>query len=369
MAVNLINKIEGIMTPEVVGSIARAFHEATGPLQVAVDNTIPGLLDSLVKVTASKLGAEALLQSVRQQDETILEHLSDELMGDNHKALARSGLSVLRSLLGGRGIDRLSGHIATSSGLSQQVATSLLGIQMPILLAVIKRKLSHSKKLNSAGVTHLLASQREIITDALPIIFGTDHQYREKLTVASEESHPDRFHEQPPVAREKRLSLLTRFFPSLILPALLVPLVVFFVYHWISTSARNPMSLPGTQAASEVTLNVDKLAPSEIAALHELQGILSRVTRQLGAISDEQTARLQRVQLKREISVIARLGKKMQGMSPDTKKQAAALVAASLPQWQGTLDRVNRMPDGVVVLGLVDPVVDHLIQLLVDTFI
>ena len=383
MAINLISKVNEMMTGEVVRLVGRAVHGTDTQITSAADVTLAGLLDHLQKITSSRLATEALFQSVSQQDDDLLQHLPEALLGDNYKSLANSGAFALSSLLGTRTIQRLTGYTASSSGLTQQDSTTLLSILMPVVLAVIKQKLVHDNKLSSQGVSSLLSSQKDIIANSLPAALQNNDVIQHRI---SANEHLAQTEETRSLKEWFRIPL------SLLLPILLVPVAVFMVYQWSLKVPVRPMALPDTKKTGTMTQAVDaasettakqveenvavvktenrkdavRLKQAEELAVRNLRVILARITRKLAAINSKNKAIAQIPELEKEVVAITKLAKKMQSMSAAVKKQARVQVQSIIPQWQGIL---HDMDAASGEREIIQPVVDKIIQNLVDTFI
>jgi hypothetical protein len=353
MGFNLISLIKGYFNDEVINLVSRAVGGTNEQTQAAVDAITPALLSKLSQITSSKLATEALFQSVNNQDESILDNLAEQLVEDNHTKLVSSGSFYINSLLGIRGIRSLIEGVSKNSGISQHSSSSLLGILMPVVLSTLKNKLIEDDKLSSPGVIEALNEQEQWISEYIPADFFVDEVEVEKevvqlATAPSIQSHkPD-------------TSIVTKLFPLLLLPVIL-----FFTYHFYYKKPDLPMMLPGMQTISELNAN-SKFSIEEHKSLEELSLLLGSVENLLSEITDQQSAKIKLAGLEKKVKSLDILSQKMQGMSQATRLEAATLVKSKIPQMQATVNRIHKIPGGTVTIK---PVMDQLIKISVDAFI
>ena len=368
MGFNLVDLIRGKINDEVINLVSRAVSGSNEQTEAGLNSMIPALLTKLSEITSSKLAREALFQSVSQQDETIPDNLTENLIDDNHKALVSSGSFSVNSLLGLRGIKSLVDGVSRNSGLSSKSSSQLLGISMPLVLSAIKNKLIEEDNLSSAGVAEFFQDQKSSIAEHLP------ERFFETADVITTQGN-SRSHERKAIHDgniNPRLTHTDEGSSSLvakILPLLLLPIIFFFAYQFFYKKAVTPFtlpaSLPDTQQASQVGQN-NKLTEVETKSLDELYQIFDSVESLLNEITDTRTAKAQLTGLEKKVESLNELSLKMRGMSSATKTEAASLVKARIPQMQATIDRINKIPGGT---SAIEPIIDKLIQISVDSFI
>lgn len=373
MGFSLVDLIRGNINDEVINLVSRAVSGSNEQTEAGINSMVPALLTKLSKITSSKLAREALFQSVSQQDETISDNLTENLIDDNYKALVSSGSFSVNSLLGIRGIKSLVDGVSRSSGLSSNSSSQLLGISMPLVLSAIKNKLIEEDNLSSAGVAEFFQDQKASIAEHLP-----EHFFETADVITTESSNspgssknPERkvIHDgniNPRLTHtdEDSSSLLAKF-----LPLLLLPIIFFFAYQFFYKKAVAPFtlpaSLPDTQQISQVGQN-NKLTQVETKSLDELYQIFDSVESLLDEITDTRTAKAKLTGLEKKVDSLNDLSLKMRGMSSATKTEAASLVKARIPQMQATVDRINKIPGGT---SAIEPIIDKLIQISVNSFI
>ena len=106
MAVDLVSLVSQILTPQLVGSLARAVGVNEAVAQKLVSAAIPVVLGALATTAAAPGGAQKLVDSVSNSDPDLLTKLKDAIGGGNVRALS-DGASMLGGLLGGSGLSSL----------------------------------------------------------------------------------------------------------------------------------------------------------------------------------------------------------------------------------------------------------------------
>ena len=366
MGFSLVDLIRGKINDEVINLVSRAVSGSNEQTEAGLSSIIPALLTHLSKITSSKLAREALFQSISQQDETILDNLTQHLIDDNHKALVRSGAFSVNSLLGIRGIKSLVDGVSRSSGLSSNSSSLLLGISMPLVLSAIKNKLVEEDNLSSAGVAEFFQDQKASIAEHLPTNF---FETADVVTNAERDVTRDRAINPSQTQPHTQTDGSSSSFVVRFLPLLLLPIIFFFSYQFFYKKAVTPFTLPAmvsdVRQGSQAGQN-NQLTKEETKSLDKLYQIFDSVEILLNEITDTRTAKAKLTGLEKKVESLNELSLKMRGMSPATKTEAASLVRSRIPQMQATINRINKIPGGT---SAIEPIIDKLIQISVDSFI
>ena len=115
MAVDLVNLVSRILTPQLVGSLARAVGVNEAVAQKLVAAAIPTVLASLVTMASAPGGAQKLADAVANSDPDLLTKLSGAISSGNVGALDQ-GANLLGGLLGGSGLSNLAGALSQYAG-------------------------------------------------------------------------------------------------------------------------------------------------------------------------------------------------------------------------------------------------------------
>ena len=103
MALNLVSLVQQFLTPQIVGSLARAVGINEAVAQRLVAAAIPTILASLATTAAAPGGAQKVADAVSNSDPDLLTKLASAVSGGNVSALSEGG-SMLGGLLGGSGL-------------------------------------------------------------------------------------------------------------------------------------------------------------------------------------------------------------------------------------------------------------------------
>ncbi len=190
MSENLIEKITGYLTPDVISKASAYLKESPASTSKALSGAIPALLGSVASLASSPTGATQLsgLLSSGNHDGSILNNLSNLFGGGTGTTAAlHQGQGLLSTLFGDK-VDAVTSTISGQSGMGKSSAASLMALAAPLVMGVIGR-LRSTQGLNPTGLANLLTSQKSYIAAALPpglshLASGIDVQGLQTLTVA-----------------------------------------------------------------------------------------------------------------------------------------------------------------------------------------
>jgi hypothetical protein len=168
METNIISLASQYLTPEILAKIASTLGLDQSVIGKACSAAIPALFGHFANLAATPEGARKLHGAVTQQNTDILGNLSNAIGGQGS---TDSGVSALRSLLGGSSLSALTGALGSFAGFRQGAASSLLGMLSPIVMAILGKQTAE-QGLNSSGLAQLLASQKDQISNAMPSGFA-----------------------------------------------------------------------------------------------------------------------------------------------------------------------------------------------------
>jgi OmpA-OmpF porin, OOP family len=190
MSENLIEKITGYLTPDVISKAAAYLHESPASTSKAMSGAVPALLGSVASVASTPTGATQLsgLLSSGNHDGSILNNLSNLFGGGTGTTAAlHQGQGLLSTLLGDK-VDSVTSAVSGYSGMGKSSAASLMALAAPLVMGVIG-KLRSTQGLNPTGLANLLTGQKQYIAAALPpglthLASGIDVQGLQSVTVA-----------------------------------------------------------------------------------------------------------------------------------------------------------------------------------------
>ena len=109
MAINLVSLVSQFLTPQMVGSLARALGVNEAVAQKVVAAAVPAILASLGTAAAAPGGAQKVSDAISNSDPDILTKVGQAAAGGNTRFL-NEGATLLSGLLGGGGLSSLAGR-------------------------------------------------------------------------------------------------------------------------------------------------------------------------------------------------------------------------------------------------------------------
>ena len=168
MSFNLVDLVKGQISGQVLGQISNAVGENTDATKSVIDNAIPALLGGLMDKASSNEGASALFDTIKNQDDSILDNLSGVIASKNKDSLVEGGSSMLGSLFGGDAATGLLGAVSGASGASQGSTSKIMGMVAPLAMSTVKRYMAGGGEMDKAGLTNMLMDQKDNIAGAMP---------------------------------------------------------------------------------------------------------------------------------------------------------------------------------------------------------
>lgn len=166
MSFDLIDLIKDQLGDQILGQVGNVLGADATQTGAAVGGALPAILKSLLTSASTSSGAESILNTINDQDDSLLDNLGDLLGGDT-SSLIGAGTKALGSLLGDNALGRLAGAISSFSGIDKSSGGSLLGLLAPIIFSVVKRKVV-GEGLDSGGLASMLSGQKDNIDKAIP---------------------------------------------------------------------------------------------------------------------------------------------------------------------------------------------------------
>ena len=167
MAVDLVSLISKFLTPQLVGSLARAVGVNEAIAQKLVAAAIPVVLGALATTAAAPGGAQKIVDAVSNSDPDLLSKLSGAIGGGNVRQLS-DGSNWLNGLLGGSGVASIAGALSQfSGGAPLPAAQAAIGAVAQAAIGTIGQQ-DPSSWSDPASIAGLLGSQKDAIAAALP---------------------------------------------------------------------------------------------------------------------------------------------------------------------------------------------------------
>jgi hypothetical protein len=166
MAINLVSLVSQFLTPQLVGSLARALGINEAIAQRLAAAAIPTILASLATTAAAPGGAQRLVDAVSNSDPDLLSKLTGAVSGGNVGALGE-GANLLGGLLGGSGLSSVVGALSQFAGAPPAATQSVVGAVTQSVVGTIGQQ-DPSNWSDPSSFASLLASQKSAISAALP---------------------------------------------------------------------------------------------------------------------------------------------------------------------------------------------------------
>ncbi len=175
MAVNLVEMARGLLTSEVVRSIASHLGESPESVEKAVEGGIPAILAGFLHTVSSTEGASRLGDLLQHEPtelagtgglDGLLNNLGGILGGASAEQLVKYGSVVLNAVFGNK-LSQIVAVIQKSSALNASSATSILATLAPVLMGLLK-KVTHTEDFSAPGLVELLLSQKDLIAKLAP---------------------------------------------------------------------------------------------------------------------------------------------------------------------------------------------------------
>jgi hypothetical protein len=166
MAINLVSLVSQFLTPQVVGSLARAIGVNEAVAQKLVAAAVPTILASLGTAAAAPGGAQRVSDAISNSDPDVLTKVGEAAAGGNARFL-NEGATLLSGLLGGGGLSSLVGALSQYSGAPHPATQTLLGAVTHATVGAIGQQ-DPSTWSDPSSILSLLNSQKGAISAALP---------------------------------------------------------------------------------------------------------------------------------------------------------------------------------------------------------
>ncbi len=166
MAINLVSLVSQFLTPQMVGTLARALGVNEAVAQKVVAGAVPAILAALGTAAAAPGGAQKISDAISNSDPDILAKLSQAASGGNTRFL-NEGATLLSGLLGGGGLASLAGAISQYSGAPHPATQALLGTATQAAVGTIGQQ-DPSNWSDPSAILSMLNSQKGAISAALP---------------------------------------------------------------------------------------------------------------------------------------------------------------------------------------------------------
>ena len=152
-----------------LGQLGALLGEDNNKTEAALGAAVPGLLNGLTS-SAKADGGASLFDAVNNQDDSLLDNIGGLLTGGNSSNVMNQGSNLLGSLLGNGAMGGLASAVSGLTGIGGKSSYGLMGLLMPIVLGIVKRKIfgGGGFSQNAGGLLSLLDGQKDNVQAAMP---------------------------------------------------------------------------------------------------------------------------------------------------------------------------------------------------------
>ncbi len=356
MSFNLVDLIKNELGDVILDQVTNLLGESKENTGNALNGAVSGILENLVTSSSKAGGADNLVNTLGSMDENLLGNFASMLGGDNHSSLIETGGKLLGSLLGGGAISKIATSIARFSGIKSQSASSLIGLIAPVILGVIRKKMS-SDNLDANGLLSMLQGQKDNIAQAAPAGMQNliDPETTERPRMES--SRGPRWGKLLWIP----LFLLAGLFAYFYLPKLLPP------------DSKLDAITPPEGTASSVQERATNIENSAIDAATDSSGyvniggdlgnVINNVTDTLTTVTDAESATTALPRLTEASSKLGALSELFNKLPGPAKSAISNIAANKITSLQPVIDRILQIPGVGTILK---PALDSLTQKLTE---
>jgi outer membrane protein OmpA-like peptidoglycan-associated protein len=171
MSYHLIETAKGLFTDELVGKIASYFGESESGVSKAISAVIPSVVTGLADKATTATGIDTITKLAQEYHQSGILNSLESFLNTNNNDLLNKGTSLVSSLFGNNTSGQLSTLVSNFSGVKSSSASSLFGITLPAILALLGRHAENSSVGNSS-ISTALSSQYHYIMSAIPAGFS-----------------------------------------------------------------------------------------------------------------------------------------------------------------------------------------------------
>ena len=167
MAFNVMDMIQGALTPDNIGAVAGALGLENDTVTKGLGAAMPAVLAGVLGAAKEPAGRQALDSALGSADTDLMGNLGSLLSGGNSSSLIATGSKLLSGFMGDSKLGALGGALASSLGVSKESSGSLMGLAAPMLMSMLAGK-KKSEGLDIGGLVGQLMGQKDQIAKAIP---------------------------------------------------------------------------------------------------------------------------------------------------------------------------------------------------------
>ena len=369
MATNFVSSVMQFLTRDLIAKIARTLDLDSEVAQKVVGAAVPAILASFAGLAAKPAGAQQLFDTLEQQGPDIPSQIAGAIGGPDQKAIADTGSGLLSALLGGSELNTLVSAVSTFSGISQNACKSVLGLLAPMVVGALGQQ-QRSGGLDASGLANLLSSQKDQIVAVMP--FGLANTLGARGMLDALDGSLRRGADTATAAAGRMADAMsdtaagasqvaygaTRRPRATSWPYWILGLVVLAGLGWYFLGDREQQLVEQTRnLINKATEDVAGNAPNVADVSADLTSSVDTVRTTLQGVTDPASARAALPKLQQATEQLDKINNLAAKLPPNSRKELASLVEASMPALNRLCDRVLSNQH---IAGLAKPTIDTL---------
>jgi OmpA-OmpF porin, OOP family len=168
MSANLLELVQGYLSPEVISKISKLVGESPENTKSALGTIMPSLTAAACHQASTTSGATGLMNLLSANNpSSVLGSFASSLGGGTQTdGLMKTGSNLIGGLLGNRA-DGVASLIASTSGIRPSSASSLMSLAAPLLFGGLLKHASETG-LTTSALPSFLSSHRDEVLRSVP---------------------------------------------------------------------------------------------------------------------------------------------------------------------------------------------------------
>jgi outer membrane protein OmpA-like peptidoglycan-associated protein len=167
MALNLLNAVQQLVTPDAVHNTSSMLGESETSTRSALQGAVPSVFGGMINMVSSGDGANNLTNMIHEGNfGSLADHASSAFSGGSATSeVIKSGEGLIGSIFGGKS-SAVADSISSHSGVRSSSATSILSMVAPLVMGAIAKRAGSG--LSASSLTSMLMGEREAVAAAAP---------------------------------------------------------------------------------------------------------------------------------------------------------------------------------------------------------
>lgn len=356
MAFNVMDMIQGALTPDNIGAVAGALGLENDTVKKGLGAAMPAVLAGVLGAAREPAGRQALDSALGSADTDLMGNLGSLLSGGDSSSLMATGSKLLSSFMGDSQLGALGGALASSLGVSKESSGSLMSLAAPILMSMLAGK-KKSEGLDIGGLVGQLMGQKDQIAKAIPNDISSQLKgsgifddlmgsagAAASATAASASASMRTAADTPQGAAAKSSSWL-----RWVIGAAVILAILYFLFGM-------PGKDDGTAERTSM-VSAQDLTVGGVNLGNSVRDLFGDLGRSLGSITDVASARAALPDLSGIQDQLGAIERAADSLPPAGRSALSGMVDASLPTISRTADKL--LADSAIA-PVVKPVLDNI---------